>query len=46
LEAAARDDSAELIEPLLACARAGCTEGEIVETLRSVFGSWREVPNF
>ena len=37
---------ANLIEPLVACARAGCTEGEIVATLTSVFGDYRETPRF
>src|SRR5262249_54743151 len=41
----ARTD-ANLIEPLVACARAGCTEGEIVTALTSVFGSYRETPRF
>jgi methylmalonyl-CoA mutase N-terminal domain/subunit len=35
-----------LIEPLVACARAGCTEGEIVRALEGVFGEYREVPVF
>jgi methylmalonyl-CoA mutase, N-terminal domain len=42
--AAATD--AELIEPLVECARAGCTEGEIVTTLTGVFGTYRETPHF
>jgi methylmalonyl-CoA mutase N-terminal domain/subunit len=46
LTAAAEDDLAELIEPLIACARARCTEGEVVEALRGVFGPWREVASF
>jgi hypothetical protein len=28
------------------CARALCTEGEIVDALRSVFGSYTETPRF
>jgi methylmalonyl-CoA mutase N-terminal domain/subunit len=35
-----------LIEPLVGCARAGCTEGEIVRALEGVFGEYREVPVF
>jgi methylmalonyl-CoA mutase N-terminal domain/subunit len=42
---AARGDT-NLIEPLVACARASCTEGEIVETLREVFGGYTETPRF
>ena len=43
---AARDDEANLMEPLIECARSRCTEGEIVATLREVFGWWRETPRF
>ncbi len=42
--AAATDEN--LVEPLVDCARALCTEGEIVEALRSVFGSYTETPRF
>jgi methylmalonyl-CoA mutase, N-terminal domain len=45
LRAAAAGDG-ELVEPLVACARARCTEGEIVGTLTEVFGSYRETPRF
>jgi methylmalonyl-CoA mutase N-terminal domain/subunit len=41
----ARGD-ANLIEPLVVCARAGCTEGEIVTALQDVFGEYRETPVF
>jgi methylmalonyl-CoA mutase N-terminal domain/subunit len=41
----ARTD-ANLIEPLVDCARALCTEGEIVDALRGVFGTYTEVPRF
>jgi methylmalonyl-CoA mutase, N-terminal domain len=41
----ARGDT-NLIEPLVVCARAGCTEGEIVTALQSVFGEYRETPVF
>jgi len=43
---AARDPDAELIEPLVACARARCTGGEVTRALQSVFGIWRETPAF
>jgi methylmalonyl-CoA mutase N-terminal domain/subunit len=45
-----RDDAAHeqrnLMEPLLACARAHATEGEIVESLQRVFGDYSETPVF
>ena len=45
LEQAARTD--ENLMPLLVdCARAYCTEGEIVGTLRGVFGEYVETPRF
>jgi methylmalonyl-CoA mutase, N-terminal domain len=37
---------ANLVEPLVDCARALCTEGEIIEALRGVFGSYTETPRF
>ncbi|HKF81182.1 MAG TPA: methylmalonyl-CoA mutase family protein [Thermoleophilaceae bacterium] len=43
-EAAAGDRN--LMEHLLDCARAHCTEGEIVESLQRVFGTYRETPVF
>jgi methylmalonyl-CoA mutase N-terminal domain/subunit len=43
LTEAARGD-VELIDPLVACARARCTEGEIVRALSVVFGEYRETP--
>jgi methylmalonyl-CoA mutase N-terminal domain/subunit len=43
---AARDDRADLMQPLIECARSRCTEGEIVAALREVFGWWRENPRF
>jgi methylmalonyl-CoA mutase N-terminal domain/subunit len=46
LARAAADDAEDLMEPLIACARARCTEGEIIQSLTSVFGSWRETPAF
>jgi len=48
--AALRDDAAHehrnLMEPLLACARAHASEGEIVESLQQVFGDYTETPVF
>ena len=35
-----------LMEPLLDCARAHCSEGEIVQSLQSVFGTYTETPVF
>jgi len=43
---AAGDPDADLMMPLIACARARCTEGEVTVALQSVFGSWREDPRF
>ena len=45
LVAAARTD-ANLVEPMLAAARAEATLGEICEALRSVWGSYTEPPAF
>ena len=42
----AASTEANLIEPLVHCARSMCTEGEIVQTLIEVFGDYREVPAF
>jgi methylmalonyl-CoA mutase, N-terminal domain len=45
-----RDDAAHerrnLMEPLLACARAHASEGEIIESLQQVFGDYTETPVF
>jgi methylmalonyl-CoA mutase N-terminal domain/subunit len=44
-----RDSAAagrNLMEPLLDCARAHCTEGEIVQSLQRVFGTYTETPVF
>jgi methylmalonyl-CoA mutase, N-terminal domain len=43
-QAAAGDQN--LMEPLLDCARAHATEGEIVEALQKVFGTYTETPVF
>jgi methylmalonyl-CoA mutase N-terminal domain/subunit len=43
-EVAAGDGS--LVEPLVDCARAACTEGEIVAALEGVFGRHTEIPAF
>jgi methylmalonyl-CoA mutase N-terminal domain/subunit len=48
--AALREDAADsnrnLMPPLLACARAHASEGEIVEALQRVFGDYTETPVF
>jgi methylmalonyl-CoA mutase N-terminal domain/subunit len=48
--AALREDAAHsdrnLMNPLLDCARARASEGEIVESLQQVFGDYRETPVF
>jgi methylmalonyl-CoA mutase N-terminal domain/subunit len=46
LKAAAADESQNLMPPLIDCARAYCTEGEIVNALREVFGEYTETPRF
>ena len=46
LVAAAQQPDADLMMPLIDCARARCTEGEVTEALQSVFGPWRETPAF
>jgi methylmalonyl-CoA mutase N-terminal domain/subunit len=46
LRDAAVDPAHNLMEPLLDCARALASEGEIVECLQQVFGSYREAPVF
>ena len=46
LREAARSEDENLMWPLLDCARAHCTEGEIVESLQTVFGRYVETPVF
>ncbi|HYZ70284.1 MAG TPA: methylmalonyl-CoA mutase family protein [Thermoleophilaceae bacterium] len=46
LKQAADRDSENLMEPLLDCARAHATEGEIVDALQEVFGRYTESPVF
>jgi methylmalonyl-CoA mutase N-terminal domain/subunit len=46
LKAAALDEGENLIPPMVDCARAYCTEGEIVNALRDVFGEYTETPRF
>ena len=46
LRAAAADERHNLMPNLLACARVHATEGEIVEALQEVFGTYRETPVF
>ncbi|MGO9488586.1 MAG: methylmalonyl-CoA mutase [Solirubrobacteraceae bacterium] len=42
----AADERRNLMEALLACARAHASEGEIVESLQQVFGDYAETPVF
>ena len=46
LVVAAQQPADDLMMPLIGCARARCTEGEVTEALQSVFGAWRETPVF
>jgi methylmalonyl-CoA mutase N-terminal domain/subunit len=46
LRDAARDESENLLPPMIDCARAYCTEGEITDALRQVFGEYTETPRF
>ena len=46
LEQAARDPQENLMPYLLDCTRAHATEGEMVQTLQTVFGTYRESPAF
>jgi methylmalonyl-CoA mutase N-terminal domain/subunit len=46
LRAAAAHERANLMDPLLECARACASEGEIVESLQQVFGDYTETPVF
>jgi methylmalonyl-CoA mutase N-terminal domain/subunit len=43
-DAAATDQN--LLYPILDCARVHATEGEIIQSLQRVFGTYREVPVF
>ena len=46
LRADAAHEQRNLMEPLLTCARAHASEGEIVESLQQVFGDYTETPVF
>ncbi len=46
LREAAAHEHRNLMEPLLDCARAHASEGEIVESLQQVFGDYAETPVF
>jgi methylmalonyl-CoA mutase, N-terminal domain len=46
LKQGAASERANLMEPLLDCARACASEGEIVQALQAVWGDYREVPVF
>jgi len=43
---AAAGGEANLMDPLIECARAGASEGEIIESLQQVFGRYTESPVF
>jgi methylmalonyl-CoA mutase, N-terminal domain len=46
LKRAADDPATNLMPHLVDCARALCSEGEMIEALQAVFGSYRESPVF
>ena len=46
LKLAAADPAHNLMPPLIECARAYCTEGEMVQALQEVFGTYSESPVF
>jgi methylmalonyl-CoA mutase N-terminal domain/subunit len=46
LKTTAADEKRNLMPSLVDCARAYCTEGEIVDALRQVFGEYTETPRF
>jgi methylmalonyl-CoA mutase N-terminal domain/subunit len=46
LREAAAHERRNLMDPLLACARANASEGEIIESLQLVFGDYTETPVF
>jgi len=46
LKLAAADPETNLMPPLIECARARCTQGEMVESLQEVFGTYSESPVF
>jgi methylmalonyl-CoA mutase N-terminal domain/subunit len=46
LKLTAADPGQNLMPPLIDCARAYCTEGEMVLALQEVFGAYTESPVF
>src|SRR5687768_15782910 len=46
LKQAASDPDHNLMDPIIDCARARCSEGEMIEALQGVFGSYTESPVF
>lgn len=46
LAAACRDSNAPIMPEIIEAVRAGATEGEIVQSMKDVFGGWRERPVF
>jgi methylmalonyl-CoA mutase N-terminal domain/subunit len=46
LKAVAADEGQNMVPALIDCARAYCTEGEIVTALKEIFGEYTETPRF
>jgi methylmalonyl-CoA mutase N-terminal domain/subunit len=46
LKAVAADEGENMVPSLIDCARAYCTEGEIVGALKEIFGEYTETPRF
>jgi methylmalonyl-CoA mutase, N-terminal domain len=46
LRECAADPGQNLMPPLIECAKARCSEGEMIASLQQVFGSYREAPVF
>ncbi|PSR35312.1 MAG: methylmalonyl-CoA mutase [Sulfobacillus benefaciens] len=46
LTAACQDSNAPIMPEIIEAVRAGATEGEIVQSMKDVFGGWRERPVF
>lgn len=44
LRSGAANDGVNLMPPIIECARAGATEGEMVIALQEVFGTYTETP--
>ena len=46
LKETAAEEAHNLMDPIIDCARARCSEGEMVQALQAVFGSYTESPVF